>query len=54
LLPNLFCPAVAAINTTATGQSWLTAKHTLLQEIACTNRISKDKKRGYVVDYIGQ
>ena len=28
-------------------------EHTLLQAIARTNRISKGKKRGYVVDYIG-
>jgi type I restriction enzyme, R subunit len=26
LLPNVFCTAVAAINTTATGQPWLTSK----------------------------
>ena len=26
LLPNVFCTAVAAINTTTTGQPWLTAK----------------------------
>jgi type I restriction enzyme R subunit len=28
-------------------------EHTLLQAIARTNRVSKGKKRGYVVDYIG-
>ena len=28
-------------------------EHTLLQAIARTNRVTKGKKRGYVVDYIG-
>ena len=28
-------------------------EHTLLQAIARTNRVSKGKKRGYIVDYIG-
>lgn len=28
-------------------------EHALLQAIARTNRVSKGKKRGYVVDYIG-
>jgi type I restriction enzyme R subunit len=28
-------------------------EHTLLQAIARTNRVSRGKKRGYIVDYIG-